>query len=178
MVFFSACLYAVFFQDYVTKMVGLKRSYQLGLGVFSVSMAVTVLNTSSLTSLNLAAAASGAGYAVITTIPNALVTMYHEDPFLYYGAGAGKAGVGEDIAILDSGYYLSQVKTTSSFSKVLIHFRYLQIWLSLVMGKIVEMTGLAHYYIVVACVSGLAATLMANNVAFSPQDLTKPLGVL
>ena len=103
-------------------MVGLKRSYQLGLGVFSVSMAVTVLNTSSLTSLNLAAAASGAGYAVITTIPNALVTMYHEDPFLYYGAGAGKAGVGEDIAILDSGYYLSQVKTTSSFSKVLIHF--------------------------------------------------------
>ena len=81
-------------------------------------MAVTVLNTSSLTSLNLAAAASGAGYAVITTIPNALVTMYHEDPFLYYGAGAGKAGVGEDIAILDSGYYLSQVKTTSSISKL------------------------------------------------------------
>ena len=55
------------------------------------------------------AAASGAGYAVITTIPNILVTMYHEDPGLYYGAEAGKAGVGEDIAILDSGYYLSQV---------------------------------------------------------------------
>ena len=105
----TACLYAVFFQDYVTKMVGLKRSYQLGLGIFSVSMAVTVLNTSSLTSLNLAAAASGAGYAVITTIPNALVTMYHEDPTRYYGPEAGKAGVGEDIAILDSGYYLSQV---------------------------------------------------------------------
>ena len=106
---FVACLYAVFFQDYVTKMIGLKRSYQLGLGLFSISMAITVLNTSSLTSLNLAAAASGAGYAVITTIPNALVTKYHEDPVLYYGTEAGKAGVGEDIAILDSGYYLSQV---------------------------------------------------------------------
>ena len=56
----TACLYAVFFQDYVTKMIGLKRSYQLGVGIFSISMAVTVLNTSSLTCLNLAAAASGA----------------------------------------------------------------------------------------------------------------------
>ena len=110
----SACMYAVFFQEYVTKKIGLKRSYQLGLGVFSLSMAVTVLNTSSLTSLNLAAAASGAGYAVITTIPNILVTMYHEDPELYYGAEAGKAGVGEDIAILDSGYYLSQVRAKNS----------------------------------------------------------------
>ena len=110
----TACLYAVFFQDYVTKMIGLKRSYQLGVGIFSVSMAVTVLNTSSLTCLNLAAAASGAGYAVITTIPNVLVTMYHEDPGLYYGAEAGKAGVGEDIAILDSGYYLSQVTQQAS----------------------------------------------------------------
>ena len=52
---------------------------------------------------------SGLGYAVITTIPNSLVTKYHEQPGLYYGADAGKAGVGADIAILDSGYYLSQV---------------------------------------------------------------------
>ena len=64
----------------------------------------------SLSCLNLAAAASGLGYAVITTIPNALVTMYHEDPLLYFGTDAGKAGVGADIAILDSGYYLSQVR--------------------------------------------------------------------
>ena len=37
------------------------------------------------------------------------IPMYHEDPTRYYGPEAGKAGVGEDIAILDSGYYLSQV---------------------------------------------------------------------
>ena len=35
--------------------------------------------------------------------------MYHKDPLLYFGTDAGKAGVGADIAILDSGYYLSQV---------------------------------------------------------------------
>ena len=51
--------------------------------------------------------------------------------------------------------------------------RLVQIWLSLVMGKIVEMTGLAHYYIIVACVSGLAATFMASKVVFSPQDLPR-----
>jgi hypothetical protein len=64
--------------------------------------------TRSLTCLNLAAAASGLGYAVITTIPNTLITMYHEEPELYYGSHS-RAGVGEDIAILDSGYFLSQV---------------------------------------------------------------------
>ncbi len=66
----------------------------------------------SLTCLNLAAAASGLGYAVITTIPNTLITMYHEEPELYYGSHSARAGVGEDIAILDSGYFLSQVGFT------------------------------------------------------------------
>ena len=33
--------------------------------------------------------------------------------------------------------------------------------------------GLAHYYIIVACLSGLAATFMANRVVFSPADLSK-----
>ena len=64
--------------------------------------------------MNLAAAASGLGYAVITTIPNTLITMYHEEPELYYGNHA-RAGVGEDIAILDSGYFLSQVTSIGYF---------------------------------------------------------------
>ena len=41
-------------------------------------MGVTVTHSHNLVCLNLAAAASGLGYAVITTVPNALVTMYHE----------------------------------------------------------------------------------------------------
>ena len=39
----------------------------------------------SLSWLNLAAAGSGLGYAVVTTIPNTLVTMYQENHSLYYG---------------------------------------------------------------------------------------------
>ena len=57
---------------------------------------------------------------MITTIPNALVTMYHEDPLLYFGTDAGKAGVGADIAILDSGYYLSQVWYFHHYMSLLI----------------------------------------------------------
>ena len=103
-------------QEHVTKLLGLKRSYQFGLMVFSISMAATVLSTGrltpplflcksfpilsfphfnlpfqppshrsppctfppSLTSLNLASAASGVGYSVVTTVPNTIVTLYHK----------------------------------------------------------------------------------------------------
>lgn len=148
----TAGFYAIFVQEHVTRVLGLRRSYQFGLAVFSLSMGVTVLSTASLTCLNLAAAASGVGFAVITTVPNTIVTMYHEDPALYYGAAAGKAGVGADIAILDSGYYLSQI------------------WLSLVMGRLVEVTGLPHYYMIVACLAGLVAVLAANKVVTCPAE--------
>lgn len=150
----TAGVYAVFIQEHVTNAIGLRRSYQLGLAVFSISMAASVLLSTSLTCLNLAAAASGLGYAVITTIPNTLITMYHEEPDLYYGSHA-RAGVGEDIAILDSGYFLSQIA------------------LSLVMGKLVELTGLTHYYIIVACLAGILATILADKVVYSQQDLTR-----
>jgi len=149
----TACIYAMFIQEKVTERFGLKRSYQIGLAFFALSMAVTVLNTSSITTLNMAAALSGVGYSVITTVPNHLVTMYHEDPVLYFGADAGKNGLGADLAILDSSYYLSQI------------------WLSLVMGRLVELTGYTHYYIIVACISGVAATFAANKVVFTAKDI-------
>jgi len=148
----TAGVYALFIQEHITKLLGLKRSYQFGLAVFAISMAVTVLSTNSLTSLNLAAAASGVGFSVITTVPNTIVTLYHEDAVLYYGAAAGRGGVGEDIAVLDTGYYLSQIG------------------LSLVMGRLVEMTGLPHYYIIVSCVAGIAAVIFANKVVTCPEE--------
>ena len=42
----------------------------------------------SLACMNVAAAASGVGYAVVTTIPNTLVTMYNEEAALYYGTSS------------------------------------------------------------------------------------------
>jgi len=155
----TAGVYALFIQEHITKLLGLKRSYQFGLAVFAISMAVTVLSTNSLTSLNLAAAASGVGFSVITTVPNTIVTLYHEDAVLYYGAAAGRGGVGEDIAVLDTGYYLSQIG------------------LSLVMGRLVEMTGLPHYYIIVSCVAGIAAVIFANKVVTCPEEARQSRGV-
>ena len=79
---------------------------------------------------------------------------------LYYGAAAGRGGVGEDIAVLDTGYYLSQVELQKSLTKIYKNLNpiaaaptsfdksQLQIGLSLVMGRLVEMTGLPHYYII------------------------------
>merc|ERR1719209_1689752 len=154
----TAGVYALFIQEHITKLLGLKRSYQFGLAVFAISMAVTVLSTNSLTSLNLAAAASGVGFSVITTVPNTIVTLYHEDAVLYYGAAAGRGGVGEDIAVLDTGYYLSQIG------------------LSLVMGRLVEMTGLPHYYIIVSCVAGIAAVIFANKVVTCPEEARQSRG--
>ena len=71
----TACLYAVFFQDYITKMIGLKRSYQLGVGIFSVSMAVTVLNTSSLTCLNITLLPNTLPNGTRVTIPHNQVSL-------------------------------------------------------------------------------------------------------
>ena len=48
-------------------------------------METNIYNNISLSWLNLAAAGSGLGYAVVTTIPNTLVTMYQENHSLYYG---------------------------------------------------------------------------------------------
>jgi NAD/NADP transhydrogenase beta subunit len=39
------------------------------------------------------------------------------------------------------------------------------------MGKMVEMTGLPHLYIIMAGISGLAAFVAASNVVFTHQDL-------
>ena len=39
------------------------------------------------------------------------------------------------------------------------------------MGHLVELTGLPHYYIIVACVAGLAAILFSDKVVFNKKDL-------
>ena len=45
--------------------------------------------------------------------------------------------------------------------------------MSLVMGRLVELTGLPHYYMIVACISGMVATILANRVVFNSQDIVR-----
>ena len=74
-----------------------------GLLTFALSMLLTAL-IPNVTVLNICAALSGIGFAVITTIPNTLVTLYHRHPeTFFYDRKEMVAGYGEDIAILDSG---------------------------------------------------------------------------
>ena len=61
-------------------------------------------------------------------------------------------GIGEDMAVLDSTYYLSQII------------------LSVFMGKLVEATGLPHFYIVISSLCGFLSAIMATRVAFTPSD--------
>ena len=125
--------------------------------MFGLSMAFTVAFPTVIV-LNICAAFSGLGFAVATTIPCTLITRYHEQPEVFFRDTRGigginpNAGVGEDMAVLDSTYYLSQII------------------LSVFMGKLVEMTGLPHFYIAIASLCGIMSAIMATRVTFTASE--------
>ena len=111
-IFISACLFSSFVQDSMANMVGLKATYIFGLTLFGLSMLFTVMFPSVVV-LNVCAAFSGLGFAVATTIPCTLITKYHEQPEVFFretrtDLNLSQNGVGGDMAVLDSTYYLSQ----------------------------------------------------------------------
>lgn len=63
-----------------------------------------------------------------------------------------KIGFGRDMAVIDITYYLSQII------------------LSVIMGKMVDSTGLPHLYIVVSAGSAFMASWLALRIAYSPSD--------
>jgi MFS family permease len=158
--FFSACIFSSFVQDSMVNLIGLKNTYIFGLSMFGVSMFFTVIFPSVVV-LNICAAFSGLGFAVATTIPCTLITRYHEQPELFFrdtrNSGDFSAGIGGDMAVLDSTYYLSQII------------------LSVFMGKLVEATGLPHFYIAISSLCGFLAAIMATRVAFTPSDFNKAI---
>ena len=76
---FSSCL-----QKRVISLIGLRATYLSGLVIFAVCMFLTVATGANVSALNFFAAVSGVGFAVITTIPNSLITMYHDNPDLFF----------------------------------------------------------------------------------------------
>ena len=89
---FSSCL-----QKYVISLVGLRSTYLSGLVIFAVCMFLTVASGPNIFALNFFAAVSGIGFAVITTIPNGLITMYRANSDLFYKDRIrGKSVVGLD----------------------------------------------------------------------------------
>lgn len=91
-----------------------------------------------------------------------LLTRYHEQPEIFFRDtrsgthdGTPSTGVGEDMAVLDSTYYMSQII------------------LSVFMGKLVEMTGFPHFYIIIASLCGFLSAIMATRVTFTPSDFNR-----
>lgn len=157
----TACIFSSFVQDSLTNLIGTKTTYIFGLVIFGISMLFTV-TFPSVVVLNVCAAFSGLGFAVATTIPGTLITRYHDHPEIFFrdtrcNFDSEKDGIGGDMAILDSTYYLSQII------------------LSIFMGKIVDATGLPHFYIVAASICGFLSAILATRVIFSAADYNKIL---
>ena len=79
--------------------------------------------------------------------------MYHANPEIFYrGRDGPEVGFGSDMAVIDLTYYLSQIL------------------LSIVMGPLVESTGLPHFYIIVSAVCAFGAAVTSTKVAYEPSD--------
>jgi solute carrier family 45, member 3 len=74
----SSCGYVLLLQNQLIQVFGLKHTYLFGLASFSVCMLGTLV-VHNIWMLNIFAAFSGIGFAVMTSIPSALVTEYHAD---------------------------------------------------------------------------------------------------
>ena len=79
---FLACLFAMFAQEPLIQLIGMKVTYLFGLLTFAISMCLLVAFPCTL-SVNLCGALSGFGTAVANTIPGTLVTKYNTCPELY-----------------------------------------------------------------------------------------------
>ena len=72
----TSAIYA-FFIERITAWVGVRRTYAFGMLTFTLSMSCMVFTTNVLL-VNLCAAATGIGYATLTTIPFLLINKYHD----------------------------------------------------------------------------------------------------
>lgn len=157
----TACVYAGFLQDAVIRHFGMARAYFVGLLVFGLCM-VAILASTSIAVISLCTAVAGLGFAAITTIPNTLVTTYHADKELYFfdcsprergagdGGGGEERGIGADIAVINSAYFLGQIIV------------------SVVVGPLVDATRSVTVYMAVSAVCAFAACFFATHIVFTP----------
>lgn len=147
-----ACLFATFLQEGLVGCVGLRATYLIGLLVFATSMLLTVIYPSVIV-INVCAALSGLGTAVVMNIPASLITIYQKNPDDFYPDAKQLNGVGYNMAIIDSAYYLAQIV------------------LSIFMGKVVDMTGLPHMYILTSSMCAFVSIALASRLPYSrPKD--------
>ncbi|GFT36945.1 membrane-associated transporter protein [Nephila pilipes] len=143
----SAAIYAAFLQEKLINRYGKSRTYLFGMICFTFSLLGTVFSNS-IFLVNTFSALSGLGSAAITTVPYALITEYYSKKEVYYHNSRHR-GVGEDMAVLDSAVFLSQIIP------------------SLFLGYIVEYTKTSTTYMLVAAFCGGAACYFSYFVTFT-----------
>ncbi|XP_045623898.1 solute carrier family 45 member 3 [Procambarus clarkii] len=153
----TACLYAFCIQQHIVRLVGHRTVYIGGLFIFTVTMAATMISPT-VTFLNIVTAMSGVGFAALTSTPNMLVTLYNSDRQLYLWdattlEGGEERGLGTNVAVLDTAYFLSQLV------------------LSICVGPLVDLTGSALPYMIVATLSGIVSVYCGSRVVFTDVHL-------
>ncbi|XP_071525491.1 solute carrier family 45 member 3-like [Panulirus ornatus] len=149
----TACLYAFCIQQHIVRLVGHRTVFIGGLFIFTIAMAATIISPT-ITYLNVVTALSGIGFAALTSTPNMLVTLYNSDRHLYLWDDSNthwgeEKGLSTDVAVLDTAYFLSQIV------------------LSIFMGPIVDLTGSAVPYMVVATLTGIVSVYCGTRVVFT-----------
>lgn len=155
----TACLYAFCIQQHIVRLVGHRTVFIGGLFIFTVTMAATIVSPT-VTFLNVVTALSGVGFAALTSTPNMLVTLYNSDRQLYlwdasHSEGGEERGLGTDVAVLDTAYFLSQIV------------------LSICMGPLVDLTGSALPYMIVATLTGIVSVYCSSRVVFTDCHLNQ-----
>lgn len=153
----TACLYAFFIQQHIVRLLGHRAVFVGGLLVFAVTMTATIVSPT-MPFLNIVTALSGIGFAALTSTPNMLVTFYNSDRQLYMWdtnnvENMEEKGLGTDVAVLDTAYFLAQII------------------LSVFMGPLVDLTGSALPYMVVAALTGMVAVYCGTRVVFTDQQI-------
>lgn len=145
----SAAIYAAIFQDKIIKQYGQRTAFIFAMACYTLSMGGTMLTTD-VNIVNIFSALAGIGLGAATTIPYSLLTTYYTYREIYYPDCKRDRGLGEDMAVLDAAFYLSQII------------------LSLVVGHIVKATGTVMAYMVIAAICGALSCYSATFIAYPP----------
>lgn len=150
----TSAVYAFIVERLVDRF-GTRWTYFFGMFSFTIAMFCMVM-WRNIYVVNTMAAFTGFAYATLTIIPFILVTTYHTDKETFFfdvSTTDQSRGVGGDMGMLDTAYFLSQVV------------------LSGLMGYIVHMTGTVMSYMVTAGVMGILSCVFVQRIVSSKSDL-------
>ncbi|XP_033115668.1 solute carrier family 45 member 3-like [Anneissia japonica] len=149
------CMTSMIFSAFLARLIqmyGTKAIYVFGMGVFTLAT-TTILFLDKIAVVVMLASLTGFGNAVVTTLPYTVLTMYHEQPEVFYPDMDNHSKLlnrkGTDIALLDGAYFLAEVVASFLF------------------GVVVELTGTTTSYIACSAIFGVIGLFFVSKVKFS-----------